>query len=167
MKFFRRPHREPLWREEFSIFAADEQYVSRRQLTKFLVLTSLGLFAGNLWILARARLRKRTRPHEMKIANAVELPIGVAVPFRYHREPCILVRPDEQTFVAYSQKCTHLSCAVIYSHADQTLECPCHDGSFSVADGRVLKGPPPRPLTRVVLARRGDELVATGLEPDA
>jgi len=33
---------EPLWKEEFSVRTADERYVTRRQLTKFLVLTSLG-----------------------------------------------------------------------------------------------------------------------------
>ena len=30
---------------------ADERYVNRRQFAKFLALTSLGMFAGNLWIL--------------------------------------------------------------------------------------------------------------------
>jgi len=38
----------PLWREEFSIHKANERYVSRRQLTKFLTLTSLAMFAGNV-----------------------------------------------------------------------------------------------------------------------
>lgn len=49
---------EPLWRDEFSISKADERYVSRRQLAKFLTLASLGMFAGNLWILVRGWLRK-------------------------------------------------------------------------------------------------------------
>lgn len=49
--------REPLWREEFSIFQADERYVSRRQLTKFLTLTSLAMFAGNFWILVKSWIR--------------------------------------------------------------------------------------------------------------
>ena len=51
MKFSRRPSRasrEPLWREEISIFSAEERYVNRRQFAKFLVLTSLGMFVGNL-----------------------------------------------------------------------------------------------------------------------
>jgi len=43
------------------------------------------------------------------------------------------------------------------------LECPCHEGYFSVHDGSVIQGPPPRPLARVVLERRGGELVATGM----
>ena len=47
----------PLWREEFSVFKNDERYVSRRQLTKFLTLTSMAMFAGNIWILIRSRLQ--------------------------------------------------------------------------------------------------------------
>ena len=54
MKWFNRSRRDPLWQDEFSINRADEQYVSRRQFTKFLVLTSLGMFVGNVWILARS-----------------------------------------------------------------------------------------------------------------
>ena len=38
---------EPLWKDEFSVQLADERYVTRRQFTKFLTLTSLGMFAGN------------------------------------------------------------------------------------------------------------------------
>jgi Rieske Fe-S protein len=26
------------------------------------------------------------------------------------------------------------------------MECPCHEGYFSAADGSVLSGPPPKPL---------------------
>src|SRR5918994_391750 len=61
-------------------------------------------------------------------------------------------------------KCTHLSCAVFYVAGARRLECPCHEGYFAVEDGSVLQGPPPRPLPRVILRRRGDELVATGIE---
>ena len=39
---------EPLWREEFSISKADERYVNRRQLAKFLTLGSLGNVRGQL-----------------------------------------------------------------------------------------------------------------------
>ena len=54
MSWFRKPSSAPLWQDEFSVFTADERYVNRRQFTKFLTLTSFGMFAGNLWILARS-----------------------------------------------------------------------------------------------------------------
>ena len=56
-------------------------------------------------------------------------------------DDCILVRTREDRFVAFSQKCTHLSCAVYYAKEHNRLECPCHEGYFSVDDGRVLEGP--------------------------
>ncbi len=156
---------EPLWRDEFSIHTADERYVSRRQFTKFLVLTSLGMFAGNLWILVRSAISRTPVYSEKSICRANEVPVGGVWLFRYpsERDPCILIRPDEDTYVAYSQKCTHLSCAVFYSPEKRRLECPCHEGYFSVRNGDVLQGPPPRPLPRVILDRRGDEIVAVGI----
>jgi Rieske Fe-S protein len=78
-----------------------------------------------------------------------------------------MVRTAEDRFVAYSQKCTHLSCAVYYSREENRLECPCHQGYFSIQDGSVLQGPPTRPLPRVVLERQGDELIAIRMEPEA
>ncbi len=156
---------EPLWRDEFSIRTADERYVSRRQFTKFLVLTSLGMFAGNLWILLRSAISSTPPFSEKSICRASDIPVGGVWLFRYpsEKDPCILIRPDEVTYVAYSQKCTHLSCAVFYSPEESRLECPCHEGYFSVRSGDVLQGPPPRPLPRVILERRGDEIVAVGI----
>ncbi len=59
MSWFRKPSSTPLWRDEFSVFTADERYVNRRQFTKFLTLTSFGMLAGNLWILARVGIPPR------------------------------------------------------------------------------------------------------------
>jgi len=158
---------EPLWRDEFSISRADERYVNRRQLTKFLTLGSLGMFAGNLWILVRSWLRKAEVYHRSVVATAGEIPVGGVKLFEYPKpgQQCILIRIAEDDYVAYSQKCTHLSCAVFYSRAQNRLECPCHQGYFSVKDGSVLQGPPTRPLPRVILERSGGELVAIEMQP--
>ena len=160
--------REPLWRDEFSVSKADERYVSRRQLAKFLTLGSLGMFAGNLWILAKSWMRKaRTYPRNV-VAQAGEIPVGGVKLFQYPKqgEQCIMIRTAEDSYAAYSQKCTHLSCAVFYSGEHDRLECPCHQGYFSVKDGSVLQGPPTRPLPRVVLERSGDQLIAIKMEPE-
>ena len=166
MKSLPNPGKEPLWKDEFSIFAADERYVSRRQFTKFLVLTSFGMFVGNLWILARTLLRKPAVYEPKVVAQAGAIPVGGVKLFNYPtaNDPCLLVRLEPDTYVAYSQKCTHLSCAVFYSQRQGRLECPCHEGYFSVKTGEVLQGPPPRPLPRIVIERRGDELIAVGVE---
>jgi Rieske Fe-S protein len=158
--------RQPLWREEFSVRAADERYVSRRQLTKFLTLTSLGMFVGNLWILAKSWMHKGTSYPVRTIARLGEIQVGGVKLFEYPgpRDQCLLARTAEDSYVAYSQKCTHLSCAVYYSAKENRLECPCHEGYFSIRDGSVLQGPPTRPLPRVVLERKGGELIAVRIE---
>lgn len=158
--------REPLWRDEFSVSKADERYVSRRQLAKFLTLGSIGMFAGNFWILGKSWLRKTQVYNRRTVGHVGEIPVGGVKLFQYPNpgEQCIMIRTAEDSYVAYSQKCTHLSCAVFYSREQNRLECPCHQGYFSVNDGSVLQGPPTRPLPRVVLERCGDQLIAIKTE---
>ena len=146
--------------------AADERYVNRRQLTKFLTLTSFGMLVGNLWILVRSWLRREPVYPRRAVARAGELPVGGVKIFHYPGpgDACVLVRTAEDGYTAYSQKCTHLSCAVYYAREHNRFECPCHEGYFSVADGRPLQGPPLRPLPRVMLERRGDVLVAVRMD---
>jgi nitrite reductase/ring-hydroxylating ferredoxin subunit len=166
VKWFRRPSEAPLWQDEFSVFTADERYVSRRQFTKFLTLTSLAMFVGNLWILLRSWWRRPPVYAAATVAAAGEVPVGGVKVFAYPTasDPCILVRTAADSYVAYSQVCTHLSCAVYYSSEHNRLECPCHQGYFSIADGSVLQGPPQRPLPRVALEQRAGQLVAVGME---
>ncbi|MBS2005090.1 MAG: Rieske 2Fe-2S domain-containing protein, partial [Cyanobacteria bacterium SZAS LIN-5] len=146
--------------------SAHEQLVNRRQFTKFLTLTSLAMFVGNLWILAKTWLEKQPYFPQKVIASANDIPIGGVKLFRYPTEadPCIMVRTTRESYVAYSQKCTHLSCPVYYSTDTKRLECPCHEGSFALETGEVIKGPPPRPLPRVVVQRQNGLLIAVGIE---
>jgi len=67
-------------------------------------------------------------------------------------------------FAAYSQKCTHLSCAVFYQPEEERLYCPCHEGIFSPASGDPIAGPPRRRLPRILLRRDGDVISAVGWE---
>src|SRR5579872_6201215 len=83
VSWFHRPSKTPLWRDEFSVFSADERYVNRRQFTKFLTLTSFGMMAGNLWILARSAFRSTPRYPQTAIASTGELPVGGVKTFNY------------------------------------------------------------------------------------
>lgn len=158
--------REPLWRDEFAVESAHERYVTRRQFAKFLTLTSLGMLVGNLVILARSLTRRGAKYLGQDIAQAGEIPVGAVKIFHYPepKDACLLIRTGPESYVAYSQKCTHLSCAVFYDPSHNRIECPCHHGFFSVEDGRVLQGPPPRPLPKVKLEHRGSRIVATGID---
>ena len=46
---------------------------------------------------------------------------------------------------AVSATCTHLGCQVHWEGKGTRFRCPCHGGVYD-ATGKVLAGPPPRPL---------------------
>lgn len=157
---------QPLWRDEFSIQSATEKYVARRQFAKFLVLTSLGMFIGNIWILVRSWFAGKPAFPSARVFGVNDIAVGEVKLFSYPtpEDPCIAVRITADSIVAYSQKCTHLSCAVYFAGERNRLECPCHEGYFSLQDGSVLQGPPPRPLPRIRLKREGNDMIAIGVE---
>jgi Rieske Fe-S protein len=166
------PEDQPAWRQDFPVDWPRDSYLVRREFTRFLVLTSLAFALGQVWIGVQSWLRRlRGQPASKQIAERDKVPVGGVLPFRYpgENDPCLLLRPDEHTLVAYDQKCTHLSCGVVPQMKDKVedcrLHCPCHHGFFDVATGRPLAGPPRRPLPRITLEVRADGTVwATGVE---
>jgi Rieske Fe-S protein len=154
------------WREDFPVGWEDDRYVTRRELAKFLTLGS-GLLAAASGLMAVVGLgaRRPATPPQL-VARIDEVPPGGSKLFRYPTpdDPCILLRDAEGRFEAFSQVCTHLSCAVVHDAADATLRCPCHRGVFAASDGRPLAGPPTRPLPRIRIERQGQDVVALGVE---
>ena len=158
---------QPKWRRDFPIDTPQDLYVARRDFMKFMVLTSLAFTAGQFWIATQNWFRRRRGvPEIARIASLADIPVGSAVTFLYPEptDRCILIRPREDLLVAYSQQCTHLSCAVIPQPEHDRLLCPCHEGAFDLQSGRPIAGPPNRPLTRVMLDVRGDDIYASGIE---
>jgi nitrite reductase/ring-hydroxylating ferredoxin subunit len=157
---------QPRWREDFPVRWDEDNYMTRRELAKFLTLGS-GLLASVNVLIAAIGLRGQspTAPVQ-RIAAADDIAPGSSLLFRYPTpdDPCILVRDRSGRFDAFSQVCTHLSCAVVHRPEERTLACPCHKGSFSVSEGRPLAGPPTRRLPRIVIEQRGADLVAIGIE---
>jgi nitrite reductase/ring-hydroxylating ferredoxin subunit len=158
---------QPHWRQDFPIDTAQDNYVARRDFTKFLVLTSAAFVSGQL-VIAVEELRRRGEPAPvpLPIIAAAALPVGGAKAFAYPEEhdACLLVRVDEDTYVAFSQECTHLSCAVVPEPEKNRFFCPCHNGAFDLASGRPIAGPPKRPLPRITLEIRDGMIYATGVE---
>jgi len=158
--------REPAWRADFPIRWALDHYVTRRELAKFLTLGSALLAAGNAVIAAVGKWRRAPPLPEVTIAGAAAIPIGGSALFRYPTEadPCIVVRGQDGALRAFSQVCTHLSCAVVHRAEKDELFCPCHHGHFSANDGRPIAGPPIRRLPVIRLTQRGDQVIAIGKE---
>ncbi len=157
---------QPRWRHDFPIDAAQDDYVSRRELAKFIVLTSAAFAAGQFWIVLKSVRATLSPPRALRIAAHNEVPVGGAKVFRYPEgsTPRLLVRTGEASYVAYDQQCTHLLCPVVPDVASGRLHCPCHNGWFDLHTGQVLAGPPQRPLPRVVVEVRDDGVYATGVE---
>jgi nitrite reductase/ring-hydroxylating ferredoxin subunit len=142
---------------------SDQPRPTRRAFNQLIVMTGAAVAAIGAWIL----LRKRSSSNYpvRVVAQAGEIPVGGFKIFTYPTdvEPCILLHPAEITYVAFSRTCTHASCPVHYQPEDNRLFCPCHQGAFSATDGSVMFGPPPRPLPRILLDRRGADILATGV----
>lgn len=159
---------QPEWRHDFPIDWPEDHFVARRDYTKFLVLTSLAFAVGQLWIGVKSVLRRgrEKSPARAEIARLDDVPIGGIQMFRYPgpENACLLLRPEAETLVAYGQECTHLSCAVVPRLDRGELHCPCHVGTFDLATGRPIAGPPRRPLPRIALEVRGGIIYATGVE---
>jgi nitrite reductase/ring-hydroxylating ferredoxin subunit len=161
---------QPRWRRDFPIDWGEDDYVSRRDLVKYMVLTSGAFAAGQLWILYKSIFGRRTVSNAARaVASVGELPVGGAKTFNYPEgsTPRLLVRTAERAFVAYDQQCTHLQCPVVPAVKQGKLHCPCHNGWFDLQTGVPIAGPPQRRLPRVLLEVRGQTVYATAVEDSA
>jgi menaquinol-cytochrome c reductase iron-sulfur subunit len=74
-------------------------------------------------------------------------------------------------YVAISTRCAHLGCPVRYVQAAERFICPCHGGVYDFS-GKVIGGPPVRPLDRFQTRVQGGQVeigprysVTSQLEP--
>ncbi len=104
-------------------------------------------------------LRESAKEGWIPVGKLADIPVGKPTPFSFTR---VQVNGWERTSTSHggfvlrkseapndllilNSRCTHLACTVNWSENDQVYLCPCHDGKFA-RDGKVLAGPPPRPL---------------------
>lgn len=153
-------------REDFPVEWEHDNYVSRREMVKFLTLGSLTIAGANAVVAGVPYFTKTQPMPRAKIALVSAVPVGGSLLFSYptEKDPCILVRQLSGGLAAYSQVCTHLSCAVVHNVQENALFCPCHRGFFRLNDGSPYAGPPQRPLRRVKLEQQGEDIFAVGIE---
>ena len=58
-----------------------------------------------------------------------------------------LIREENNKVTAFNKSCTHLGCPYSWDENENIFKCPCHTATFA-KDGKVLSGPPERPLDR-------------------
>lgn len=96
------------------------------------------------------------RLHTVLIGSETGLPLGEAVPVNFGGHKLMVLRtPDGVT--AFSRRCTDLGCLVSWNKEREQFVCPCHQGVFDKT-GRNIAGPPPRPLDRFEVVKRGDQV---------
>jgi Rieske Fe-S protein len=158
---------QPAWRKDFPIDWPQDQYVARRDFAKFMVLTSFAFVVGQVWIGVKNIMRRRRGvPPIRAIMPAADLAVGSWTVFHYpgDHDACLLIRTEPDVFLAYSQSCTHLACAVVPQVSEQRIHCPCHQGFFDLGSGRPIAGPPQRPLPRILVQVRKGIVYAPGVE---
>ncbi|HEY7350386.1 MAG TPA: Rieske 2Fe-2S domain-containing protein [Ktedonobacterales bacterium] len=148
------PPSDEQWREEFPYPWREDDLVTRRDTLRFLVGGSCALFLATGALAIVGHLPSEQQVQAVPIAKVGELAENEWRVFTFPDQYAqgILINLPGKGLVAYSDVCTHLSCAVLYQPGDRNLHCPCHDGLFDAATGEVLAGPPTRPLPLIQLA---------------
>lgn len=68
--------------------------------------------------------------------------------------PAMVVR-TEAGLSAFSAVCSHAGCTVKWDAPAKQFLCPCHGGRFDLS-GKVVSGPPPKPLAPLEVQISGD-----------
>jgi len=81
-------------------------------------------------------------------------------------KPVYLVVDDTTAFANYaiSSVCTHFGCTVAWEPEAQEFACPCHGSRFD-AEGQATRGPARRPLERVTVVVKDDQVRLVDREP--
>lgn len=155
------PQEQSEWREEFPYPWDEDEIVTRRDTLRFLVAGSGALFLATGVLAILGSLPSGPGTHAVPIAKVGELKENEWKVFNYpdQYEQGILINLPRKGLVAFSDVCTHLSCAVIYE-GNGKMHCPCHEGYFDAATGAVLAGPPTRPLPLIQLAIQNGTIYA-------
>ena len=93
-------------------------------------------------------------------AQASQVKSNSGMVFKFGSKPALLIRTPDGELQAFSAVCSHLECTVQYKVDTSQIWCACHNGLYDLS-GNVVSGPPPRPLERLVVNQRGDDIVVS------
>jgi len=141
----------------------DPNGIPPQQRRKFLMIMLGGLGAVLGGVAAWPLFRFLAPPDGSGASSQVsiardQVKLGGAHLFEFQGRPAVVLQPKAGQFIALSAVCTHLGCVVQWQDAQGEFLCPCHGGRFAV-DGKVLSGPPPKPLESLPLALTGDQIL--------
>jgi Rieske Fe-S protein len=118
-------------------------------------------------------LKKNDEQNWIPLGAASKVEIGVPTLFKAKVEQTAGWITNEQEltfyvltengrdFIAMSNVCTHLGCRVRWVEDETQFFCPCHNAVFDKA-GKVVSGPPPKPLNTYEVKVEDDQLFVLG-----
>ena len=141
-----------------------QKKITRREFINYILGGSLlGLMSSAAYSL----LRYITPPAgtETAVSSVVAAKKGELAPnsgkiFKFGDKPGILINTSEGELLAFNAVCTHLNCTVQYDPQASFIWCACHNGRFDLS-GKVISGPPPRPLEKYDVNIRGEDIVVS------
>lgn len=98
--------------------------------------------------------------NEASVGSVTDFNVGSGQIVKFGTRPVLVVRPAESEWRAFSAICTHLDCTVQYREDDRRIWCACHNGIYDI-NGRVVSGPPPRPLEEFEIHIRDEEVIVS------
>ena len=136
----------------------------KRDFLKIVLGGSLVVWLGSVLYPILAYLKPPAQP-EVKVSSVLagtreELSSAESKIIRFGNKPVIVVRLDSGDYKAFSATCTHLDCTVQYRGDLGVIWCACHNGKYDL-NGRVISGPPPRPLEPFRVVVKGEEVFVT------
>ncbi|MDX2444241.1 MAG: ubiquinol-cytochrome c reductase iron-sulfur subunit [Bacteroidales bacterium] len=132
----------------------------RNALKSFFTFFPLGTAFTGLAAMGIRFITPVKREFERKIftVGLDELPIDASRRFKDLRgKDLMIVRTGQREVIALSTVCTHLGCTVSWQEDKNEFYCPCHHARFD-KDGKVVSGPPPKPLDSYKVEIEGDNV---------
>ncbi|GAA2640129.1 MULTISPECIES: Rieske (2Fe-2S) protein [Streptomyces] len=72
------------------------------------------------------------------LTKKADVPVGGGKVFK--EEKVVVTQPKAGTFKCFTAVCPHQGC-LVNKVEDGSIDCPCHNSKFAIADGAVTKGP--------------------------
>ena len=148
--------------------------ISRRNFMKAATVTIGGLIGAALAIpgisyIIGPALRNKEAQEWLPLGSVRKVEIGTPTLFKLKTErrsgwivdeeeiSVYVLTVNGRDYVAISNICTHLGCRVRWISDQEQFFCPCHNGIFD-KEGKVVAGPPPRPLNRFEVKVENDQV---------
>lgn len=156
----------------------EKEKTSRRSFIGFATwaiggLIGLGVGIPAIAYVAGPAIKKQNEQEWIRLGLSSKIEIGVPTLFKAKIKKQIgwnvteeeiavyVVTENGRDFVALSNNCTHLGCRVRWVLDQEQFFCPCHNAVFD-KDGKVVAGPPPRPLDQFQVKVENDQLYILG-----